>query len=215
MPAAPTPDDGSAFICPHCSQPAIASTRGTAEWLPHDHRGIPTGPPVQWMLVTCQSCSTPSLWAREDYGGGFHQDDRPVLVYPAPRRLSSAVPASLRREWNEARTCFDAKAYAACVVMVRRTLEGTCRELGVGERTLHKALARLKADGHIDTMLAEWADALRVIGNQGAHYTGDVVSREDAEDSLAFAEALLDYLYALRNRFEEFKARRSSREGDA
>jgi hypothetical protein len=32
----------------------------------------------------------------------------------------------------------------------------------------------------------------------GAHYTGRPVPREDAEDALAFAEALLDHIYVLR-----------------
>lgn len=43
--------------------------------------------------------------------------------------------------------------------------------------------------------------------NQGAHYTGESVSRDDAEDSLAFTEALLDHVYVLRKRFEEFQKR--------
>lgn len=42
----------------------------------------------------------------------------------------------------------------------------------------------------IDDTLAEWADTLRTLGNIGAHYTAAVVTRQDAEDALAFAEAL-------------------------
>jgi hypothetical protein len=148
----------------------------------------------------------PSLEVREDYGAGF-DDDEAMIVYPAPHRISTLVPAGLRREWEEARTCLDSKAYAACVVMVRRTLEGACKEEGVKKRTLAQSLRELHAQGLIDGTLAEWADTLRVAGNQGAHYTGRPVAREDAEDALAFAEALLDHLYVLRKRFEEFKQR--------
>jgi hypothetical protein len=63
----------------------------------------------------------------------------------------------------------------------------------------------------IDGTLAEWADALRVVGNEGAHYTGRVVAREDAEDALDFAEALLDHLYVLRQRFTDFQSRLAAR----
>jgi hypothetical protein len=59
----------------------------------------------------------------------------------------------------------------------------------------------------VDGVLAEWADALRVLGNQSAHFTGKEISRQDAEDSLAFAEALLDHLYVLHKRFAEFQKR--------
>jgi hypothetical protein len=120
---------------------------------------------------------------------------------------ASTFPRTVQQEWEEARKCFEAKAYSACVVMVRRTLEGTCADQGVPVKTLAKGLRALKEQGRIDGMLAEWADALRVLGNQGAHFTGKQVSRDDAADSLAFAEALLDHLYVLRKRFDEFRAR--------
>lgn len=99
-----------------------------------------------------------------------------------PRRLSPQIPSPLRREWEEAKFCFDAKAYSACTVMVRRTVEGTCMELGVKKRTLALSLKELQNKGLIDGTLAEWATALRVAGNQGAHYTGEPVARDDAED---------------------------------
>jgi hypothetical protein len=143
---------------------------------------------------------------RENYGQGF-EEDHPTVVYSAPPKISSRVPLSLRREWEEARTCFDAKAYTACGVMVRRTLEGTCKDQGVKAKTLARGLRELKDQELIDGVLAEWADALRVLGNQSAHFTGKEISREDAEDSLAFAEALLDHIYVFRKRFAEFQKR--------
>ena len=167
---------------------------------------IIVNPPVEWRLVQCTACWHPSLIAREDYGGGF-QGDEPMVVYPASQRISPSVPQSLRREWEEARVCLDAKAYTACGVMVRRTLEGTCKDQGVKAKTLAKGLQELRAKGLVDGMLAEWADALRVLGNQSAHFTDKEISREDAEDSLAFAEALLDHLYVLRKRFADFQQR--------
>lgn len=36
-------------------------------------------------------------------------------------------------------------------------------------------------------------------------------SRQDAEDALAFAEAVLDHIYVLRKRFEEFQSRRTAK----
>jgi hypothetical protein len=170
--------------------------------------GEPDSPPVEWVLLQCDRCALPCVQAREDYGRGF-EDDEPALVFPAPRRLSWDIPEPLRREWEEARACFEAKTYTATVVMVRRTLEGTCKENGIAGKTLVKSLAELKERGLVDGTLATWADALRVLGNEGAHYTGEAVSREDAEDALDFAEALLDHVYVFRQRFENFMKRRA------
>lgn len=156
--------------------------------------------------MQCEHCWHPIVQIREDYGQGFDQDD-PGVVYPEPHRISPSIPWPLRREWEEARACLDAKAYTACGVMVRRTLEGACKGQGVKARTLAKGLREMADKGLMDGVLAEWADALRIFGNKSAHYTGDAISREDAEDSLAFAEALLDHLYVLRKRFAEFQQR--------
>lgn len=150
---------------------------------------------------------------RADYGEGF-EEDTPSIAYPAPRRLNGAVPKPLRREFEEAQTCFAARAYEATVVMVRRILEGTCRENNVQERTLVRSLAKLKEVGLIDNTLGEWADALRILGNEGAHYTGRQVPRDDSEDALAFAEALLDHIYVLQKRFDKFEKRRASKRAD-
>ena len=112
-----------AMICPHCGKPANAEVRGKAVWNGIDLDGEHVNPATEWALVQCSECRLPSVQLREDYGRGFG-DDEPMIVYPAPHRISPSIPAPLRREWEEARTCMDAKAYAACVVMVRRTLEG-------------------------------------------------------------------------------------------
>ncbi len=95
--------------------------------------------------------------------------------------------------------------------MVRRTLEGVCAENGIKKQPLIRALQEMKGGGLIEGRLLEWAEELRVLGNEGAHFTGRRVSREDAQDALALAEALLDYLYVFSAQFTEFKQRREAK----
>ncbi|WP_285701962.1 DUF4145 domain-containing protein [Actinomadura sp. NBRC 104412] len=90
-------------------------------------------------------------------------------------------------------------------------LEGVCAEHGVIKKNLVASLQDMANKSLLDSRLLEWADSLRVLGNQGAHFTGDAVSREDASDALALAEAILDYLYVLTAQFEEFKQRRTKK----
>ena len=62
--------------------------------------------------------------------------------------------------------------------------------------------------GMIEGRLLEWAEALRVLGNEGAHFTGSSVARQDAKDALALAEAILNYMYVFSEQFAEFEKRR-------
>ncbi|MGW4946357.1 DUF4145 domain-containing protein [Actinoplanes sp. NPDC004185] len=196
------------MICPHCDLPALQEINGTVTVPPDDHASS-LFPGREYTLLQCGECNEASLQIREVYeffdeaGPGV-----PQFAYPAERRLSTQVPEDLKREFEEAQTCLNAKAYTATVVMVRRTLEGICKDNGIGERVLARGLKKMEEQGLIDRTLAEWADGLRVLGNQGAHYTGTQVSRQDAVDALAFAEALVDQIYVMRRRFEEFKKRR-------
>ncbi|MEU8592816.1 DUF4145 domain-containing protein [Streptomyces globisporus] len=196
--------------CPHCEKPALAGVLGEAS----DHSGD-DGPPYLLELVRCGKCLKPFLTVEEDFGDGW--DGEPGVLWPEQQRpLSLQVPEDLRRTHSEARRCFSAKAYTATAVMVRRTLEAVCIDQGmVGDasglpKPLFNMLEELRDQGKIDGRLFEWAHELRALGNQGAHYSSTAVTREDAADGLALAEALLDYLYVLHAQFNAFKERRKA-----
>ncbi|MFC0096167.1 DUF4145 domain-containing protein [Micromonospora marina] len=204
------PAEPLVMICPHCNLPAIQKVKGQAEES-SDDPAVETYPmSFEFTLLQCENCDKVSLQVR-DIWPFDSPGEVPQFVYPARRQLSSDIPEKLRQEFEEARTCFDTKAYTATVVMVRRTLEGIAVDNGIAERNLVRQISKMRDQGLIDTSIADWADGLRVLGNQGAHYTGRKVSREDANDALDFAEALLDHIYVYKRRFEEFKKRREAK----
>jgi hypothetical protein len=138
--------------------------------------------------------------------------ESPTILWPElNREMSLKIPEPLRAEHSEARKCFNSGAYTATVVMVRRTLEGVCADNGA-KGTLYKALEQMKLVGLIEGRLLEWAQELRVIGNDGAHYTGRPVARQDAKDAIDLAEAILNYMYVFSAQFAEFRERRQLQE---
>lgn len=177
-----------------------------------------TVPHEEFALLQCSQpdCQAPIVQLRWDYEleEGDEGKTKPEIYYPSPRELSDGIPQALREEFYEARKCFGAKAYGATLVMVRRTLEGTCADQGATKRILAENLRELQAQGKIDGLLAEWANLLRLVGNKGAHFTGEKVSAQDAKDAMDFAEALLDHLYVLRKRFDAFKSRQEQRKNE-
>ncbi|MFE9395658.1 DUF4145 domain-containing protein [Streptomyces flavidovirens] len=163
--------------------------------------------PADYKLWGCLHCQQPQLW-KESVGSDDSEESQ--RLWPQVAALAQGIPASIAREMVEARACFDAKLYTAAAVMVRRTLEGMCIEQGTQKRALFQALQELRDDGKIEGRLFDWAQALRVLGNQGAHFSKDSVNREDAADALSLAEALLNYIYVFTAKYEEFQNRRQS-----
>jgi hypothetical protein len=127
---------------------------------------------------------------------------------PAWVSLVEIVPSAILSEFKEATRCFSVEAFTASVVMVRRVLEGVCDDLGVASRTLADSLQNAQKKGLIDGRLGDWAQTLRIIGNDGAHFTGRAVDKHDAEESLALCEEVLRYMYATPARVSRLRARR-------
>ena len=88
-------------------------------------------------------------------------------------------------------------------------LEVICADHHAKGRNLHDKLKHLKDNGTMDGRLYEWSSLVREVGNDGAHDVTGRVSKDDARETLAFVEALVDYLYVFRARYEDFKKRRA------
>lgn len=190
------------LACPHCDAPSLFDEWAIYHDVPHPDQDVS---PARYTLLGCLACRQPQLW--KDPVGPDDEGDGQRL-WPQVTALAPDIPASIARELVEAHACFDAKLYTAAAVMVRRTLEGMCIEQGTKKSNLFQALQELRDDGIIEGRLFDWAQALRVLGNQGAHFSEESVSREDAADALSLAEAVLNYIYVFTVKYQEFQRRR-------
>lgn len=196
--------------CKTCS--AIVDSTLIAEYEDGGQEDIEAGiyePCGKWTLTFCPRCKNPMLALQCDYGGGF-DDDPPVRVFPPrDRQLSWSTPKTIKNAFNEAVTCFNSKAYTASAIMCRKTLEGLCAEHGAKATNLSLSLKKLRDKEIIENRLFEWAEALRTLGNEAAHGVDCIINREDAQSTLDFTEALVQYVFAYQDRFELFKRRRA------
>ena len=70
----------------------------------------------------------------------------------------------------------------------------------------------MKENQIIDERLFEWANTLRMAGNEAVHDVDITVSREDSKDMLDFTNAIIDYIYSFKEKFEQFKKRRKKKQ---
>lgn len=169
---------------------------------------------IQYAFLICTRCNSPFLTRQRflEVPAEFSapQDD-PEVLYPIPRNFDSeGLPASVGRSYFSAVASFRAGLYEPCAIMCRKCLEAIARESGGTGRSLFNRLQDLKERGVIDGKLLNWADGLRVIGNDAAHDLDIVISEGEAQDALQFVEALIMYVFQLCRRFNEFQRRRAA-----
>ena len=72
---------------------------------------------------------------------------------------------------------------------------------------LANGIKQLHDKNIIDARLFDWSQQLHAFRNDAAHPDTSSISREDTEDLQAFAYAIIEYIYDLTDRYEEFKER--------
>jgi hypothetical protein len=121
------------------------------------------------------------------------------------RGWPESVPKVVRDDFTEACLIVDLSPKAAAA-LARRCLQGMIRDrYGISMKQLFKEIQALK--GKVDEVTWQAIDALREIGNIGAHpeQIPDVIieiGREDAKQLLQFIERLIEEWYVLRHQKE-------------
>ena len=218
--------------CHVCKAKVAAEEMGCAEsigW--NEVAGEPYG--LRIYVGNCPKCKTPLAAQSEQLQfAGFDNDDdvwsASVRVYPKPAKTFSSyrIPNAVTRSLTEGDYALQGNAVLAACVMFGRALEALCRDIlytpdekkAVRDGTtkkrmmLSEGIKKLKENDFIDSRLYDWSQHLHAFRNVAAHPDSDAaITREDAEDLQAFVYAIIEYIYDLADRYEEFKERQKRR----
>ena len=163
------------------------------------------------LLGRCPRCGRPFLASEKVTDVEcWTSDPEIVVLFPAisTRVPLDSLPPLVRTSYAQAARCLEASLFEPCAIMCRKCVEAVCHTLGESKGSLASRLKALRSSGAIDDRLATWADQLRLVGNDAAHELGVEITKQDAQDSLDFVEAILLYAFTLRTRFEAFCSRR-------
>jgi Domain of unknown function (DUF4145) len=128
------------------------------------------------------------------------------VLYPTGRKSISHLPEEVENEYLQAVNS-RRLSIEVCVLHIGRTLEAICEHEGItgkkivkGKETFIPLAERLKElanSGKIPKPLADMADLLKAIRNDGVHYSKDsIINNDDIQTALDFLETILEYLYA-------------------
>lgn len=92
--------------------------------------------------------------------------------------------------------------------MCRKAIDGICRTYGITDKWLAEALREMRDKEAIEPHFYEWAENLKIAGDEAVHDHRVKLSRNDARDIIELTGALLAYLFTYRRRFDAFMDRR-------
>ncbi len=232
----PTPEEdrmpqNSTFVvdCPWCKSKVAVAETGRAESAGIDlEDGVPYG--LRVMVGKCGSCKSILVGESRqldfrDYDSDQDRWSDVVRVYPSPPKTfsSSRIPRLVTDSLSEAGRSLQGGAHVAACVMLGRALEALCRDVleEPPDESVHSGpssapkrklmlgagIKRLKDKKIIDDRLYEWSQQLQAFRNLAAHPEDIIISRTDAEDLQSFVNAIVEYVYDLADRYDEFKNR--------
>jgi Domain of unknown function (DUF4145) len=209
--------------CHRCRAKVAAAESGRVEWSAYDDEaGQPYATRVYVGL--CPVCG--SILAGESdqlyFEGVDSDEDRwsdVVRVYPKPPKtfLSPRIPRVVTDSLREADRSLQSGANIAACVMFGRALEALCRDnlkdkIAPNKHVmLGEGIQALRDNNIIDGRLFDWSQQLQAFRNLAAHPEDVAISRDDAEDLQTFVYAIVEYVYDLSDRYNEFKERAEAR----
>lgn len=179
----------TAYFCPHCKINSTFSNLGPNATPAGEHHTV-------WACDTCGR-------------GVFVLSHR--IVYPEVRsEAPEEYPEAVRENYSEALRSVNSNNPKAAVIVARSALQAATREHGAKGDNLKQEIEYL-ADQHvIPVALKDWAHELRDGGNLVGHpEPGKAVDMADAEELMALAESLFEYLYVIPIQLERRRQRLS------
>jgi hypothetical protein len=215
--------------CPTCKAKVAALEHGSVK----HYGGVDSEGDAHYgvtvSLGACPKCRTIIVGEEQQIrieGYDSHEDEwaDAIRVFPEPPKTftSNRIPKVVTESISEADRSLQANANTAACVMFGRALEAICRDLleppkktGSTEPVvtakrkimLGEGIRKLKDSGLIDQRLFDWSQQLHAFRNLAAHPTDITISREDASDLRFFVYAIIEYIYDLTDRYNEFKER--------
>lgn len=177
-------------ICRSCSGALIAEVEPRHEILNHSAGFFNYAKKTQRdVLLDC----------RKHYSNEWGQVLRTyptAIIHEAP----DATPERVAKFFVEAKENFERGNYETCGGLCRKVMDLATKQMAVAEDIsawkLQKRIEKLKEKGVITKEMYEWADIVRLDGNEQTH-SEDEFDPQSAKAVLAFTETFLLYAFTL------------------
>ena len=195
------------ITCPFCME------RGNFKTAFHAEKRKPNSDKtLNFDTLECGNCKgyVMVLWSagEHSFSGGLHSYE--VLPWPLKlEKFPEHWPESIGRYWLQAKRNIRDENWDAAAVMARSALQLALRDHKAAGRNLKQEIDDLAAKGVLPPIMKEWSDQVRDLGNDSAHPdpAQGPTNPHDARDIVRFLDFLLEYLYTLPYRIQQYRDR--------
>ncbi len=193
------------ITCPFCMERGNFKASYHAEKKHYKYRKK-----LNFDTLECGNCSgyVMVLWSASSITGDMHA----YKVLPWPLKLESFPehwPETVGRYWLQAKRNLSSENWDAAALMARSALQTALRDKGAEGKNLKQEIDNLASNGILPPIMKEWSDNVRELGNESAHPKAQqsATDPQDARDVISFLDFLLEYLYSLPHRIQEYQGR--------
>lgn len=170
---------------------------------------------IVFQILKCANCGNHTALMRSDSSSssgrpgkmvGFRRMPWPLKVEKAP----SYWPEDIGRFWLQSHRAAESKSWDSAAMTIRSALQLAMRHKGARVGRLVDEVKDLVTRGELPPLMGEWANEVRLLGNDGTHPLPGApgVSSADAQDALKFLDYLLEYLFTLPHQIAEYRNRK-------
>ncbi|HEY5974807.1 MAG TPA: DUF4145 domain-containing protein [Geobacteraceae bacterium] len=191
--------------CPFCMEEGNFSTEF------HATKKQPNGKKVlNFDTLKCGNCAAyvQVFWSAGDRLHSYRVQPWPLKYEKAPEQY----PAAIGRFWLQAKRNLKDRNWDAAAVMARSALQLALRSNNAKGANLKQEIDDLATKGILPPIMQEWSHNVRELGNDSAHPNPDQppTDPKDATDIVGFLDFLLEYIYTLPKKINEYRGRKDA-----
>jgi len=193
------------ITCPFCLE------RGNFKEVFHAEKKNPnTSKILNFDTLECGNCKgyVMTLWSANGHNANIH--NYKVLPWPVRyHKFPDHWPEDVGRYWLQAKRNLTDENWDAAALMARSSLQAALRNYKAKGKNLKQEIEDLASKGILPPIMKEWSDNVRELGNESAHPKPGQPPTDpmDAKDIVEFLDFLLEYLYTLPHRINEYRKR--------
>jgi hypothetical protein len=126
-----------------------------------------------------------------------------TILFPINSFKSNVLPKPIKESYEAAIKVRNVNA-TACVLLLRRTLEIIFKDQGATAWGLADKIEEIAKRGLLPDSLKEASFFTKKFGDSAAHGE-DPIDKNDMESLIEFTEYIIDYLYIIPSKIEDFK----------